>query len=238
MATIAEKVKKLIEMFGDDDGEKIALAAAKAQAQADASGIEHKEAETPAPEVDEAPEATKEGMPEAEIDFAEDTEAGGDLDAWQEEEAAPAEGEEAEFYAIGDVDVAEYGTMMAELFAQALAPLHAEIASLKEALSGMKETETAVKEHQAEGVSLVLEAAKEHETRIKEVEAKNAQLSKALQGTLTILKELQSDMPSGIGGGFVASQSKETELSDAETALKDGPQADPLAGFLSFVLKS
>jgi hypothetical protein len=233
MPTFQEKVAKFLHMTGPA-GEAIAEAAEAVQKQADEVSEWKELAEnTPADETAETVKA-KAAPVQVEIEVEED-----DEEAETDEEDEDEEEKEAgdEYFALGDVDMKEYGALMSGVLAEAVRPLSEELAALKEFI---EETFGTTKEHDAhrdEGVVLALEAAKEHDARIAALEKENRSLKTTIKEARELLSQLQSDLPRGMGG-FVASASKETELEDDDPRLKEGPQADPMGSFLNdFVMK-
>lgn len=238
MPTFDEKMKNFFGRFGAA-AEEIAKGAEAVQKQADDSGVEHKEADADAAEVASEDTTTKAKKPAAE---AETEQAKLEIEVEEEPETEDDEEEEGEeeekeldsdFFALGDVDLKEYGDMMGDVLLAAVEPILEEITALKEMLHDALGT---TKERQEAGLTIALEAAKDHETRLEKLERENAQLKKAIQKSEATIKELRSDTPR-IMDGFVASQSKETELDDDDPRLKEGPSADPIGNFVdTFIL--
>ena len=235
MPTFQEKVAKFLHMTGPA-GEAIAEAAEAVQKQADEVSEWKELAEnTPADETAETVKAKAPVQVEIEVeDEEEDSESETDEEDEDEEEK---EADDEGYFALGDVDMKEYGTLMSGVLAEAVRPLSEELAALKEFIA---ETFGTTKEHDAhrdEGVVLALEAAKEHDERIAALEKENRALKTTVKEARDLLSQLQSDLPRGMGG-FVASTSKETELDENDPRLKEGPQADPMGSFLNdFVMK-
>jgi len=236
MPTFQEKVAKFLHMTGPA-GEAIAEAAEAVQKQADEVSEWKELAEnTPADETAETVKA-KAAPVQVEIEVEEDDDSeASDTEVEEDEDEEEKEAGD-EYFALGDVDMKEYGTLMSGVLAEAVRPLSEELAALKEFIA---ETFGTTKEHDAhrdEGVVLALEAAKEHDERIAALEKENRALKTTVKEARDLLSQLQSDLPRGMGG-FVASTSKETELDENDPRLKEGPQADPMGSFLNdFVMK-
>lgn len=252
MATVKEKLDHFLQLFGDN-GREILDAANEVQKEADDMGVEFKEAAEPPVADLEALKARKKKkvVPPADEDEAMDDEA--ELEVEEEEEVKALDDDDEdvtaeddsdfeigddevespagddEFFPLGEVDVKEFGAMLADVMVQALNPVMTQLKELREARTTTKEFE----DHQADGVYLAVTAAKEHEDRLVRIEAELASTRKELVQARKRLKEMGEDMPKAFTG-FVASEAAETELPEGDPRLKEaGPKADPLGDFVS-----
>ncbi len=174
-------------------------------------------------EVEEVDEEDEEVVDDEEAEKALDDDDDDELDSETSIDA------DEDFFPLGEVDVKEFGAMLADVMVQALNPVMTQLKELRETKTTTKEFD----QHQAEGVLLAVTAAKEHEDRLGRIEAELASTRKELVHARKRLKELGDDMPKAFAG-FVASESAETELPENDPRLKEsGPKADPLGDFVS-----
>lgn len=249
MATVQEKLGHFLQLFGDS-GQDILSAANEVQKEADEMGVDFKEASEPpvadlealkarkkktVPPMDDEEETPEEDAGETEEEeMVEDEEKAFDDDEEISEFVdEPTSESDDEFFPLGEVDVKEFGSMLADVMAQALNPVMTQLKELRDERVTEKEAKSKMDKHQAEGVYLAVTAAKEHADRLDALEQQLAATRKELVQARKRLKELGDDMPKAFSG-FVASEAEETELSENDPRMKEaGPKADPLGDFVS-----
>lgn len=235
-ATTEEKLKALNEMFGEEQAARILSMADSQESQAKEAGIEAKEAkEDPQPEPAPAPahaeKAKKKPFPpkdeEAEEEDAEDSEE----EDMEEEEAPEEEKEFAEseddYFPMGDIDIKEFGGLLAEAMTAAMQPVIDELITVKESFTSVKELVTS-------GSSSATKETTANQAAIESAQKQIASLTKQLADVTSQLKELGAPPRSLAGLG--ATQDASTAVKEGDPLLQSVPQQDPLNDFAKFAI--
>ena len=142
-----------------------------------------------------------------------------------DEEAQPgdeqADQQESGSDVIGNMTMDEFGDLLADALATALAPYLRNIKEAKDQITSVRKELTEFKEHQ-------------NTVSTKEVDKRMVSLEKSAREALRKIKELEGDIPAG-AKPYIASQSDDTILSDERQKEFAPPAPDPLSNFMNFV---
>lgn len=234
-----EKFESFLAILGGDVelAQKILANAKSIEKAAQDAGIAFKELETDEDTTDTTEKETKEEStevktPETKVDPVETEKAKAEEkpEDKKEEEKKPAEkptdekkpmqdemreGEEDDY--MGDMKKKDFAEMVMKCTAAVLEPFEQKMMGMMNDRMGKKE---------------VTDAA-----TLKEYGDKLNSLEKAMGNVAVAVKELQGDIPKAFAGGYRASQSKDTEITEKEAKEKGAPTVDPVMQTLDSITK-